>query len=248
MRSRQALASAAAVAALLLLPGPSAGRGSRPPPLLPGIGPTDRRVAVDPQSPPWNAIAKLQTNIATRCSGALVGPSTVLTAAHCLYNRRTRTFLQPGSLHVLFGYERGNYRWYGRVARYVIGDRFDGSEPARHPGSDWARLHLAAPVPPAIAPLLVASDPPALGTAIVLPGYNRDRTELLMADLSCPITGRVEIRGERLLTHDCSATRGTSGGPLLAERDHRWEMVAINLAVAITGNLALPVANIGEGP
>src|ERR1700690_3078679 len=80
-------------------------------PLLPGIGAVDRRVAVDPGQPPWNAIAKVQTNIGTRCTGALIAPGTVLTAAHCLYNRRTQALLQAGSLHVLLGYNRGDYRW-----------------------------------------------------------------------------------------------------------------------------------------
>src|SRR5271156_5067650 len=72
-------------------------------PLLPGIGAVDRRVAVDPGQPPWDAIAKVQTNIGTRCTGALIARATVLTAADCLYNRRTRALLQAGSLHVLLG-------------------------------------------------------------------------------------------------------------------------------------------------
>ena len=75
-------------------------------PPLPGIGQVDRRVAVDPGQPPWDAIAKVRTNIGTRCTGALTTPSTVITAAHCLYNRRTRALLQAGSLHVLLGYNQ----------------------------------------------------------------------------------------------------------------------------------------------
>ena len=86
--------------------------------LLPGTGTVDRRVAVDPSQPPWNAIAKVQTNIGTRCTGALIGPRVVLTAAHCLYNRLTRGLLQAGSLHVLIGASRGEYRWQRMVTRY----------------------------------------------------------------------------------------------------------------------------------
>ena len=53
---------------------------------------------------------------------------------------------------------------------------------------------------------------------------------------------------ERLLTHDCSATRGTSGGPLLALRDDHWEVVGINMAVTAAANIALPVAALPEAP
>jgi protease YdgD len=207
---------------------------------LPGIGAGDRRVVVDLAQPPWNAVVKIQTNIASRCTGALVGSSTVVTAAHCLYNRRTRALLQPLSLHVLFGYERGDYRWHAQVARYTVGDGFEGDHPARHPASDWARLELAPAAPPTIEPLSAASDLPAPGTAVALPGYSQDRAQLLMADLACRIIGIGEIHGERLLTHDCSATRGTSGGPLLAKREGQWQVVGINVASAASANIAVP--------
>ena len=110
MRYRHRPASVVTVAALLFASGSIAAE------LLPGVGARDRRLAVDVRLPPWNAIVKVQTNIATRCTGALVGPSTVMTAAHCLYNRRTHALLRPGSLHVLFGYEPGGHFWHAQVA------------------------------------------------------------------------------------------------------------------------------------
>jgi protease YdgD len=82
----------------------------------------DRRVVVDPTEPPWAAIVKVQSNIGSRCTGALIGPATVITAAHCLYNPRTQALLRPVSLHVLGGYERGGYRWHRLVSRFDVGD------------------------------------------------------------------------------------------------------------------------------
>jgi Trypsin len=82
------------------------------------------RVPVDPNTPPWNAVTKVQTNIGTHCTGVLIASSVVLTAAHCLYNPRTRALLQPVSLHVLFGFERDNCRQYLLTAGYRLGPRF----------------------------------------------------------------------------------------------------------------------------
>lgn len=209
-------------------------------PALPGIRDTAARVVVDPNTPPWNAVVKVQTNIGTRCTGALIGPATVLTAAHCLYNRRTRAMLQPLSLHVLVGYQRGAFRWHRLVTSYTAGPDYGGN--GRTPQtSDWARLELAEPVPGAVAPLPTATTAPALGLPVAIAGYNRDRAQLLMADPECHIGVVARRPGGTLLLHDCSATRGTSGGPLLTRENGAWAVIGINIGAGELANLALAV-------
>ena len=88
MRTRPGPASVITAAVLLLGSGAVAG-------LLPGVGLVNRRMVVDARQPPWNAVAKVQTNDGTRCTGALVGRQIVITAAHCLYNPRTHGLLRP---------------------------------------------------------------------------------------------------------------------------------------------------------
>jgi len=208
-------------------------------PLLPGIGAVDRRVAVDPREVPWNAIAKVQTNIGTRCTGALIAPRIVLTAAHCLYNRLTRALLQAVSLHVLIGASRGDYRWHRTVTRYTIGPGFDG-KPGGPQGSDWARLELDSAIPGAVAPLRIMTELPPPGTPIALPGYNQDHAQILMADLGCHVTGSLVAAGTPFIAHDCDATHGTSGGPLLLRQDGGWAVIGINIGATPGANLALP--------
>src|SRR5690349_17036072 len=88
-----------------LLTDEAAGANLRTPAqLAPGIGTHDRRVRVNPDDVPWRALGKLQAssiNLRVLCTATLLGPSTVVTAAHCLLNPRTLGYFPPASLHFL---------------------------------------------------------------------------------------------------------------------------------------------------
>lgn len=207
-------------------------------PLLPGIGADDRRVAVDADAAPWRSLVKVQTNLGGRCTGVLVTPDRVVTAAHCLVNPRAPRFLPASSLHVLLGYDRGEYRVHATVVSFVAGAGYDPAG-QRERASDWAVLTLTAPV--AGEPLPVLATPPPAGAPAMLGGYSQDRAQILTADPDCRILGG----GAGLLVHDCAATRGTSGGALLVRSGAGWAVAGIGVAGgngAERRNLAVPAA------
>ena len=211
-----------------------------PAPLPPGIRAQDPRVRVDPDAVPWRAVGKFQAatiNLRASCTATLVGPSTVVTAAHCLFNRRTQRNYPAGSLHFVIGYNSGRYAAHAVAIKMQIGVGYDPMRPKKTIGSDWALVSLDKSLgsPDRILPIL--AEPTENGAKVTLGGYQQDHPLVLMADPECHIVGRFVDASKRLLLRDdCVGTNGVSGGPLLIYRGGKWRVAAIEVA----GDLGLP--------
>jgi protease YdgD len=204
------------------------------------------RAPVDAAVPPWTALGRVQTELGTRCTGFLVAPRLVMTAAHCLFRRVTGRYVQPGSVHFLWRYDKGVYADHARVAAFAVAPGYDPLDELRTLGLDRAFLTLDHPVGSAADDVRFAPAIPAIGTPLLLGGYNRDHDEVLEAD-SCRLHGfSIDRGGHRLLTHDCYGEPGTSGAALFA-RLPNGEWAVVGLEVAVTGpggrtGLAEPLA------
>jgi len=202
---------------------------------LPGIGSFDPRVPVEVRQAPWTSIGLVQTQAGGRCTGTLIAPDLVLTAAHCLISPRTGDFVMPGTVRFTLGYDRGRFSARGAVTSYRTGAGYDPSR--RGPGrEDWAILSLRTHMRGVALPLLQGTAAPR--TPLLLGGYQQDRPEVIMADTGCRVLG---MRGG-LLLHDCAGTRGASGAPLLVRQGRGWAVAGVASRVAADMALGQAVA------
>jgi protease YdgD len=187
--------------------------------------PKRHREIVDMRRFPWSSIGKVGSG-GQLCTGSVIGPNQFLTAAHCLYKIATARFMSAGSINILLGYEKGEYRVHRVASRYTIPPAFDPSlityprdqiklqNVARY---DWAIVYIDEPFPADLRPLRLASATPSPGTALEVAGYPIERPHILTADPHCRVTETSPDK--KLIFHDCVIHSGDSGAPFLSRDD-----------------------------
>lgn len=220
------MAALAAGVALLAVP-PAAAQ-------VPGLGPVDTRHLVSPREAPFDAIALVETKAGGRCTGALVAPRVVLTAAHCLVTSDAQRLVPPADISVRLG---------GRTVHGTALRSGQGFIPAREEPwrFDWALVTLAAPFA-RIRPLPMMHEPPSQHAPAMLAAWQYDEPDVLMADRACRVVTVGTFGAQGILVgHNCAGTVGSSGAPLLVRVGGGYAVAGVQVKAALGQPLGVAV-------
>jgi protease YdgD len=221
-----------------------------------GIIGEDNREIVKDYAAPWTAIGHVNAGGERRnrnfCTGTLIAPDVVLTAAHCVMSPFKDVPLPARDVHFVAGVRKDTSLGHSRgkcikfapgfkmrapdrilpdIGMQLVGDGFFKG--------DLAVIVLEEEIAKAGTATLAGGQALMPGTGLVHAGYGSDRRYMLSADRACKVM-RIE---DGVAATTCDSRAGSSGGPVFADEAGELKLAAVLVGTLrkTEATLAVPV-------
>lgn len=216
-----------------------------------------KRLNTGDESRGWEAVGRLDVAGKGFCTGALIAPDLVLTAAHCLFDRDTGERVNPQSMEFLAGWRDGRASAYRKVRRAVFHPEYayNGTATTGRVRNDLALIELDRPIRNTRVIPFETAQRPAKGDKIGVVSYALDRSEAPSLQELC----HVMARQKGVLVMSCDVNFGSSGAPVFTMSGDTPKIVSVvsakaevkgipvSLGTALASPLALLRAELAAG-
>lgn len=209
-----------------------------------------RRLSTGDEAKAWEAVGRLNIGGTGFCTGALIAPNMVLTAGHCLFDKKTGARINHRDVEFLAGWRDGRASAYRSVRRAVVHPdyRYAGHVSSDGVRNDLALLELDHPIRDGkIRPFDTAARP-RRGSAVAVVSYGKGRSEAPSLQELCVVMAQQE----GVLVTSCTVDSGSSGAPIFMMKDGKVQIVSVvsakaevdGEAVSLGTSLGAPLARL----
>jgi V8-like Glu-specific endopeptidase len=164
------------------------------------------------ESRAWAAVGRLELDGKGFCTGALIAPDLVLTAAHCLFDKDSQQPIPADRIEFLAGWRNGKAMAYRKVRRAVRHPRYDFQDPTANLriANDVAILELRHPIKSGgVRPFRTAQSS-RRGDVVGIVSYAAGRSEAPSLQEVCDVMEH----NRQVLILSCEVEFGASGAPV----------------------------------
>jgi protease YdgD len=173
----------------------------------------------------WQAVGRLDARQTGFCTATLVAPELVLTAAHCVYAKRTGEPIKPGEFTFNAGLRNGRIAASRSVVQIEAHPAYDPKSPftARNIRHDVALLRLDEPIPSSDLDPFVLHEAVVSSGPVSVVSYGLNRETIPSRQDTC----QVKATQQDVMFMDCNVTFGSSGAPVFTHRNGRGQIVSV---------------------